>query len=514
MFIFKNQNEKIHSSLLNKINNKVTKIEDINLIGISPLGFFMRYNKDKKLFLTEREWDYLLKNDDLAKSLDNSWSILMTAIYFNKKQKLNLSKTQWDYLIQKSNLNHSNVQGWNALMFAFRYNVDSEVFLTVEQWDCLIKNTDLNHKNENNWIALMHAFRYFQNGRLNLNKKQWDYLIMNSDVKLLNNYNNNVLHVFCEFVESGRHFSKESIVYLINNTDFNAVSVNSNTIVMTLLENKRRMEPELYSTMLYLILKKSNLNYRNNNDENALMIALKNHSLIEIEHLDFLLYNSNLKIENKQGENALWYFLKNYEFLPGDNLHLSYLLENVFLDFLIDEMTIIQFILKKNLKVSLTKKAVHNMIYNNNYNVLDSNGNNTFMSMLKGYKTNFNEILFDLQNWALIIIKSNLNIKNNKGETWEDLIDKIEDKNFVNHIKYLVNFKEEMFMDVINRFNITQSTNILDLISDGISELDSDLLLQIFLTRNDDDFINVNISDVEKKKNLIKVLKNNNVRWQ
>ena len=239
--------------------------------------------------------------------------------------------------------------------------------------------------------------------------------------------------------------------------------------------------------MFKILLTKINVNSKTNNGETSLILSLKHQN---IDVLYYLLSYKDVEfndVENKYNFTALHYlaYMDDYELyyiiepfitkFDGDIQDKS---GNIFFHYFINSLN------KKNNKMDSLK--IFNVIKKNkfNYNIKNVDGNivaHIFLENNNNIINDFEEILNEM------LIHSNLNIQNNKGESCFFLL--VKQKLWIKYFDILVNKKLDVFILNNKRENLFKFIDIKD--------------FNLFLTLITKSYINILIKSKDLKINYL-----------
>lgn len=243
-----------------------------------------------KVNLSEKQWDYLLKNSDLKQLLayENS-SPLAMALEMYQKRNLSLTENQWKYFIDNSDLSLLDYEGVPLFLKLSTISPQFNFEFSEEQWQNIVKNFKFYTVDSNGNTSLFNILS--KNDNLHLNPKQLDYILKTVDLnKTIDKENNSALFIALKY-SSSLNLGDSTWRYLIENTNFSLDK--SNNILAAAFHAKNHNSLNLTSSKWSVLLKNSNPNLMIN-DEFPLIIALNQKLELSSDTWDYLIKNTNL----------------------------------------------------------------------------------------------------------------------------------------------------------------------------------------------------------------------------
>lgn len=154
----------------------------LNEHGQNALMFALQHNQKNNLSLSNKQWEYLIKNSDLRHTDNKNKSVLSYVMDHCNKQKIKLSNRQWDYLFKNSNLWEVDKNSVNALMYVLICSRDQGLNFSGKQIDYLIDNCNMQSVAHFNTNVLVIAFLYSDESKIFLKSSQYKAIINKMDL--------------------------------------------------------------------------------------------------------------------------------------------------------------------------------------------------------------------------------------------------------------------------------------------------------------------------------------------
>jgi hypothetical protein len=226
---------------------------------------------------SEKELKNFIKNNDLNLR-DPKGFTLFESLLLNKIKINPENADLWDIIIEKSDFNNKtfhNKSGTRTTLILEALSLNTKLNMLPRHFSALIHKSTLNDISENGRDTLTQAI--YHNHHLRLSQEDFIYLIKKSD---LTNRGNGHTALFYSLFYNNRNrlnFTPEIWDLLIKKSNINTADPNNNNLLMVILNHNKSENLNFTSKMIDPFLTKENISKTNAENHSSLMFLIRNY---------------------------------------------------------------------------------------------------------------------------------------------------------------------------------------------------------------------------------------------